>query len=371
MGDPFAPAGNPFGEDTTYTEVDTTYQPPSIYQPSGGAWNSSALTGDDLSLRALEEEELDTEPFTAAHLAAANNGVVPSALPAGPSGRAEPATLAFTETTAAVSPVSGKLGPAPVPAAAPRSGLAPDTALLLVAGAASSALPSLQHSRSAPAGLGAEEDPSKFGFWNIKRYRTHFNVDTQDVLARIFRAVALFFRGDFLESVPNADLYGPFWVATTLVFVSAATGNFASWLAWQRGAQGGEKRDGGWYYDVDKVGGSMGLFYGYVGVIGLMLWGVLRWFKAGVTLAQVWCTYGYALAVYIPIACICILPVEAMRWAVLGAATATSGLFLLLTFRRPILDSAGPKALPLLLVLGALHLGLGLALKLYFFNYAA
>ena len=80
---------------------------------------------------------------------------------------------------------------------------------------------------------------------------------------------------------------------------------------------------------------------------------------------------GYALAVYIPIACICILPVEAMRWAVLGAATVTSGLFLLLTFRRPILDSAGARALPLLLVLGALHLGLGLALKLYFFNYAA
>lgn len=48
----------------------------------------------------------------------------------------------------------------------------------------------------------------------------------------------------------------------------------------------------GWYYDVDKVGGSFGLFYGYVGIVGLVLYFVLRWFKAGVSLASVWCVYG-------------------------------------------------------------------------------
>jgi hypothetical protein len=41
-----------------------------------------------------------------------------------------------------------------------------------------------------------------------------------------------------------------------------------------------------------QVGGSAGLFYGYVGVVGLVVYFVLRWFKAGVPLASVWCTYG-------------------------------------------------------------------------------
>ena len=41
-----------------------------------------------------------------------------------------------------------------------------------------------------------------------------------------------------------------------------------------------------------QVGGSFGLFYGYVGVIGLAIYLVLRWFKAGVSLASVWCIYG-------------------------------------------------------------------------------
>ena len=35
------------------------------------------------------------------------------------------------------------------------------------------------------------------------------------------------------------------------------------------------------------------MFYGYVGVIGLALWAMLKWwFKSGVALAQVWCIYG-------------------------------------------------------------------------------
>ncbi len=42
-----------------------------------------------------------------------------------------------------------------------------------------------------------------------------------------------------------------------------------------------------------QVGYSAILFYGYVGLIGLMLYACLRWwFKSKVSLAQVWCIYG-------------------------------------------------------------------------------
>ena len=69
----------------------------------------------------------------------------------------------------------------------------------------------------------------------------------------------------------------------------------------------------------------MGLFYGYVGIVGLAVYLVLRWFKAGVGLAQVWCSYGYALAIYIPMAALCVLPMEAVRWALVGAANRGGG----------------------------------------------
>ncbi len=78
---------------------------------------------------------------------------------------------------------------------------------------------------------------------------------------------------------------------------------------------------------------------------------------------------GYALAVFIPISFVCIFPVEIMRWSVIGAATFVSGMFILLNFRRPVFDHVGAKALPIYLAMAALHLGLGLALKLFFFRY--
>lgn len=52
---------------------------------------------------------------------------------------------------------------------------------------------------------------------------------------------------------------------------------------------------------------------------------------------------GYALSIFIPVSCVCVLPYEAVRWALIGVATLTSGLFLLLNFRGPIFDVAGAK----------------------------
>lgn len=114
----------------------------------------------------------------------------------------------------------------------------------------------------------------------------------------------------------------------------------------------------------------MVLFYGYVGVVGMVLYLVMRWFKAGMSLAQVWCAYGYALSGYIPMAALCVLPTEAVRWSLVGAATVMSGAFLILNFRSPIIEAAGKQAVPVLLAMAALHAGLGLALKLYFFRYS-
>ncbi|KAL4458629.1 hypothetical protein ABPG75_013494 [Micractinium tetrahymenae] len=336
--------------------------------PVGGAWGPASTP--------LDEED---EPFTAAHLAAANEAAVPAVGGAGGgAGSSRPAhtALTFTESTAAVpsaSSMGGRVGQPSSSGAAPvspvpRVGSAADQALLASSPGPSAPLGGNGGMAGGPAGA-PQEDPSKFAFYNIKRYRGLFNVDTSDVLARLLHAVLLFFRGDFLQYTDgNPDLYGPFWVASTLIFVTAAAGNCASYIDWTMHKPEGST-SAGWYYDVDKVGGSFGLFYGYVGVVGLILYFVLRWFKAGVSLASVWCVYGYALAAFIPISLVCVVPIESVRWAVVGAATLTSGTFIMLSLRAPIHEAAGAKALPLYIGMIALHAGLGLALKLYFFRY--
>lgn len=211
-----------------------------------------------------------------------------------------------------------------------------------------------------------EEDYSAYPVYTIKRYRRYFNVATSDVLGRIVRSVLYFFKGDFLDHIgDNPDLYGPFWIASTLIFISAAAGNTASYIAHHN-----KDDQKGWYYDVDKVGGSMGLFYGYVGAVGLILFAVLKYFKSSASLPMIWCIYGYALVAYIPMAALCVIPVESARWALVSLATSISGVFLVRSLQPCVADSeVGVKSTLVLAVALGIHVLLGLALKLYFFNY--
>ena len=69
-------------------------------------------------------------------------------------------------------------------------------------------------------------------FWTIAYYQPLFDVDTVQVLNRVKGSLLPRPRGAFFELIAaNPDLYGPFWVATTLIFAMAITGNLASYLA--------------------------------------------------------------------------------------------------------------------------------------------
>ncbi|KAK9811891.1 hypothetical protein WJX72_011905 [[Myrmecia] bisecta] len=270
-----------------------------------------------------------------------------------------PPVLQFQDSHLPTHSTTGKMGAAEVPRVQPYSGNQP-------------LLQATHPPLSAPSPDADGENGTKYSMFNLKRYRKYFNVDTEDVLSRMLDSVVGFFRADFLEkTTDSADLYGPFWIATTLVFVGAVTGNYANYVSYKaKHSQQPDAELPTWYYNVDKVGYSAALFYGYVGVIGLLLFASLKWlFKSTVSLAQVWCTYGYSLSLFIPISFFCIFPYEVARWVLVMAATLTSGLFLMLNFRQPIFDVAGAKALPVWLLQGVLHLGLGLVLKLYFFQY--
>lgn len=344
-GSGFDDVADPFGE--VDVEVPDRYEPPT----NASAWERQQVV--ESQSEPIQDLMEDDEPFTAAHLAASLQTSVPavSATTAtSTTGMDVPLTLGEASNGNKSRSSEKPAVPAPLP---PRTQISQG-----FGGPANGA-----------AGLPVE-DPSSYPFYSIKRYRTYYDVDTEQVLGRMFRAVALFFKGDFVDHInSNPDLYGPFWIASTLVFVSAAAGNTASYIAFHHKGAASTEPTAAWYYDVDKVGGSMGLFYGYVGVIGVLLWAVLRWFQGTVGLAHVWCVYGYALTAYIPMAALCILPMEAVRWTLVSVATVMSGAFLILNLKTSVTETMGPKAVPVLLTIAGLHAGLGLALKMYFFQY--
>lgn len=71
---------------------------------------------------------------------------------------------------------------------------------------------------------------SKKYLWSISFYAQFFDVDTNDVLKRC--GAAVFPRSNFLDVLDgNPDLYGPFWIATTVVVILFLTGTMSKSLA--------------------------------------------------------------------------------------------------------------------------------------------
>ena len=155
--------------------------------------------------------------------------------------------------------------------------------------------PAPVHSSSFPAPPPSAPPPksaSPGGYFSIKSYAQYFDVDTADVLHRI-RLACIPIGSSFMTTVQDkpdlcaaptrilsrrrranarclaARRYGPFWIAATLVFIAAATGNLASYLAFTRQLQ--TQPDATWSYDIKKVSLSAALFYGYISVLPLLV----------------------------------------------------------------------------------------------------
>jgi len=205
------------------------------------------------------------------------------------------------------------------------------------------------------------EQPKSAHFWNLQYYSHLFNVETSQVLQRILRSM-MPFKFSFMETISsNPDFYGPWWIATTLIFILAVAGNLYNYFA---------RTSTQWVYDFNLITVGAVTIYGYTLVVPLVLWGVLKYLKVPVNLLDVICIYGYSLFVYIPISVVCVIPIAIMQWVLVFAACALSGWFLLSNMFVPIKNASHlKKGMVIMLVLGALHVGLALMYKLYFFEH--
>ncbi|OIT03153.1 PREDICTED: protein YIPF1 homolog [Nicotiana attenuata] len=211
--------------------------------------------------------------------------------------------------------------------------------------------------------VSGSDEPQQSGWFRaftIAAYKPYFDVDTSDVLERI--KDSLFpFTGSFSEKTADKpDLYGPFWICSTLVFVAASIGTFVTYIAHK--LQNKE-----WNYDINLVTWSAGLFYGYSTIVPLCLFLVLKYFSAPSGLVQLLCLYGYSLFVFIPALCLSLLPWEIVRWVVAGVAGFMSATFVALNLKHHI-ASAGERWFFIVAAIFLLQLALALVLRVYLFN---
>ncbi|KAH8056893.1 tRNA-specific adenosine deaminase [Aureococcus anophagefferens] len=192
---------------------------------------------------------------------------------------------------------------------------------------------------------------------SIAYYRPFFDVDTDEVLGRV-RAALLFCHSEpFLRVLRNKpDAYGPWWIATTLIFLISVTSHFKALLSL------GDDYE----YDFAAVTFSAMAVYTYLGLAAFTSWLCLNyWLKVPMALLNCLCIVGYSLVPYLPASLACVLPY--MAWPAVLAAAGAQTAFSLKAALPAIEQHPKEKAAVYAGAVVVLNVGLMLIIKLYLY----
>ncbi|RMZ89314.1 hypothetical protein DV736_g3442, partial [Chaetothyriales sp. CBS 134916] len=206
---------------------------------------------------------------------------------------------------------------------------------------------------------------SKRMLWSLSFYAQFFDVDTSTVLHRCRTALIPFLPNTppFLDTLDgNPDLYGPFWIATTVVVILFLTGTISHKLATEKKQH--------FEYDFKLLSGAAGLIYGYTLFVPLALWAALRWFGAqSLELVECWALYGYGNLFWIAVALVSWSPLDGLNYGLVAAGYAISVFFLVKNL-YPVISVTDKKTSQiLLLIVVLLHAGLAITIKILFFSH--
>ncbi|XP_063441167.1 protein YIPF1-like isoform X1 [Mytilus trossulus] len=214
--------------------------------------------------------------------------------------------------------------------------------------------------------LKEEKTESKVSFWTFEYYQQFFDVESKDVLQRVLGSMYPHPNRNYLKTKirPSPDLYGPFWICTTLVFTTAIAGNLANYLST------GGSADYNWKYDFHKVSFAATAIFSYWWILPGVIFGFLWWSgnQIGYTFLEILCVYGYSLAIFIPISILWVVQFNWFQWMLVILGTVLSGGVLVFIFLPAVRESTKKYTWALIVIIFLLHASLAVGFKLYFFH---
>ena len=189
----------------------------------------------------------------------------------------------------------------------------------------------------------------------------YFNVEVSDIKQKL-KGSLIPFNKSFYESIEiNADLYGPFWIFTTIIFLIALIGNFSSYVH----AEDKTK----FVYDYNHVPHAIFIIYGFGFGAPIVLWIIMKFiFRINIDLLTNLCIYGYSYTILIPILLVCIIPFKLVATLALLYFLIHSCTFLFHNMYLVIQQRAQKSKYVVLGLLGGIQLLLFFFLKFYFFG---
>lgn len=197
-------------------------------------------------------------------------------------------------------------------------------------------------------------DPNA-SIWSIQYYQTFFDITSSEVLNRITKAFTYpiehftFLKRDNGESTQlfthylrksrgGADIWGPFWIVTTLVICLIMSSQIGSKVSYSNASKSAPPHSVAADFSIVSVCATV--LYSYLIFVPLVLYFVMRWKDVGgVSLVEMWSLFGYSLVLVIPGAIVCVLNYAWIRWLVLLLSFVYAGGFLLMNL-MPLWRSA-------------------------------
>lgn len=212
-----------------------------------------------------------------------------------------------------------------------------------------------------PAGPSDDRPVTQYPIWSIEYYSKYFDVDTTDVINRMF--LTLQPKSNFLLEISgNPDLYGPFWISTTVIFLIFVTSSLSeavtSYLA------GIEHQ-----YDFSMFWLAIEIIYIYVGGMSLIIWALTKYFGCQPKFLEIIDIYGYGMSIWIPITLFCVFSFDMLRWGLVLFGFGASVYFIAKHLFQIISRSDKTIHRSLVFLIITCHFILILLFKLQFYSY--
>eukprot|EP00834_Sanchytrium_tribonematis_P000277 NODE_5_length_72347_cov_1.339331.p45 type:complete len:184 gc:universal NODE_5_length_72347_cov_1.339331:28396-28947(+) len=128
--------------------------------------------------------------------------------------------------------------------------------------------------------------------WSLNFYKKYFNVDSHAILKRV--RLSFVPNHKLIDEIyDNPDLWGPFWIATSLIIL-LFVGNSILMLIENTAVQQN--------YDLSVLYRALSMVYPYVFGMPLVIWIVCRYYSTSTTFFALVDLYGYTLCIWLPIA---------------------------------------------------------------------
>ena len=160
---------------------------------------------------------------------------------------------------------------------------------------------------------------------SIEYWREYFDV-TQDEIAGKVRAALNPTTSEFEQKIDaKVDLYGPFWISTTLIFCLIVLPRLWDVLLFRPQTS-----------SIQKVGFGFTLVYGGLATFTFVFFGLGKFLGSPVTLFKIAAIYGYSYTIFLAAALATVLRVKILVFIVAVGAGFHSVLFLLKNRRSAI-----------------------------------